>query len=190
MDGHRLVRDGFRIPKGRVQGHDHPVGLGAFAQKDDGLDDGQPGFRQADQLQGLGRRHRLDHGLGIGQADVLGGMGDEPPTDDPGVHAPVDQPGKPGDGCVAVPAPQAFAEGGEHIVILLLVALHHLFLDALPGDLHRNVDDPIHRFGGAHRQLDGVEGCPGVPIGDAGDMVQGLRVHLGMVVPQAPLPVR
>ncbi len=67
-------------------------------------------LRHTDEFHGLGGGDRLKHGVGVGQTDVLAGVGDEPPGDDPGVGPHIDEPGKPGDGGVGVPAPGGFCK--------------------------------------------------------------------------------
>lgn len=58
----------FGVGHGCVNGADHAIALGTFADGDDGLRQGQPGLGHADQFQRLPGCHSLQHGDGIGQA--------------------------------------------------------------------------------------------------------------------------
>ncbi len=67
-----LAGGGRGVRGGGGVGGLHGVGLGGVGQVERGLGEGEEALGHADQVDDLGRGDRLDHRLGIGQADVLG----------------------------------------------------------------------------------------------------------------------
>ena len=114
-------------------------------------------------------------------------MGYKPAADYPRVYARVYEPGEPRYCSIAVPAPKALAEGGEHIVKLLIVAVYKLLLYAFGGDILRYVYNAVPvRLGGEYGQLYGVKSRPHVAVGYAGDVVVRPFVYLRIIVAHAP----
>ena len=191
VDGYGLVVALLRVGKGRVPRQHDGIGLGRFAEEDDCLRERKPRLRHADVLEGVRRGYGLYHGLGIGKADILRGVGNEPPRDDARVYARIDHARKPGQRRIRIAAAQRFAEGREHVVIQLLIALDDLALAGLGGDVAGDVDCPVGlRRGGEHRKLQRVQGIAAVAVCHCGDKLQRVPVHAHLPVAKAALRIR
>ena len=82
--GHRPDQPGPHVGRGLADGLDDRVGLRRQGQVDHGLGQVDPGLGQPDDLDRLGRGDSDRQRGRVGHADVLAGVHDEPPGDEPG----------------------------------------------------------------------------------------------------------
>ncbi|MPM40321.1 hypothetical protein SDC9_86961 [bioreactor metagenome] len=185
IDRHRLVEARLRVRRRLAQRDNHAVGLWRLAEKDDCLRERESRFRQADMVERLRRGNGLHHRLRVGKSNVLAGVRNQPSRNDARIDPRVQQPRKPCNRRVGIPAAKALAERGEHVVKKLLVALDDLFLTGLGGDFARDVHHAhFVRRGGQHRELQRVERVSAVPVGDGGKGMQRFLVQFDAHPPE------
>ena len=80
-------------------------------------------FGQADEIDRLLRRDRERQRLGIGQADILRRQDDEAPRNEPRVLASRQHLGQPVQRGIGVAPAAAFDEGGDRVVVFVLVGI-------------------------------------------------------------------
>lgn len=139
---------------GGVHRQDDGIGLFRLADVDDGAAQGNEPFGGADLFkrgQG-GRRHHQR--VRVCHAHVFARMHDEAAEDDERVASALDEAEGIVERRIGVAAAQALAEGGEEVVIHVLVVGERLALDGLLGVGKGDADDAVFtRRRGEHRQL-------------------------------------
>lgn len=118
------------------------VGLFRHADVNHRVSERNPPFGKADLFERGHCGDRDDERLRIRHAHVFRGMDDQPPREQHGIAAAGDQPFHIVERGVCVAAPEALAEGGQHIVIELFVEGQRLLLNGLFRVLQRDDDFP------------------------------------------------
>ena len=121
--GDRADQARLHVRLGGADRLDHRVRLGREGDVDHRLGEVDPRLGQADELDRLrGRDRRLQRGR-VGHPDVLAGVHDQPPGDEPGVLARLEHPGQVVQRRVGVAAAHRLDEGADDVVVLVAVAV-------------------------------------------------------------------
>ena len=183
MRRHRIVAHFARGALGGVHREDHGIGFFRLAHIDDRVAERDQPFGRAEMLEGDERGGRHDQRVRVRHTDVLTRVDDEAAQDEERVAAALDQAEGVIERGVGVAPPQALAEGGEEIVIGVLVIGERLALDGLLGIGEGDADGPVGR--GRRRQngeLERVVSRAQIARRHARDVRDGGLLHLHAIV--------
>ncbi len=149
-----------RLGAGRVlhrsrDGRVDAVGLRGRRQVDRGVRQVEARLGQPHVLHGLGRRDRHDQRHGVGEADVLAGVDDQPAGDEPRVLPGLDHPRKPEERTVGIGSTDRLDERADHVVVRIALAVvdDRLLLHGVGGDIAGDLGGPgLHRGEGSRVQ--------------------------------------
>ena len=136
-------------------------------------------------MRGLLRGDRDGQGLGIGEADVLGGEDDQAPRHEHHVLTRLQHPGHPVDGRVGIAAAHALDQRRDDVVVLVAGAV----IEQVP--LLQRLLDLLQRDGAfagqPGRRLETVERHPRISAGDLEERIHRVTVDGGVQLLQPAL---
>ena len=167
---------------GSIHRQDDRIGLFSLAHIDDGVAQRDQPLGRAQLFKRRERRRRHDKRVRVCHADVFARMNDEAAKNVHRVAPSLDQAESVVQRCVGVAPAQALAEGGQNVVIGVLVVGERLALNGLLGVGEGDVNAPV---GGGRRGEDGeferVVRRAQVPRAHLRDMRYRLFIHLRLV---------
>src|SRR5574341_100173 len=190
---HRHGRIGSLLDGGhRLEDRADAVGLGRSGEVQRRQRQVIETFGQPDPLEGFGAGRRDDDAVRLGQPDILPGQDQQAAHDETRVFPGHDHLRQPEQRRVRVGAAHRLDEGADRVVVLVeaLIVMHRPLLDALLGDLQRDVHRAFPIGGrGQDGQFERVEGAAGVAVGDQDQVGQRVVVNLNLAEAEAALVV-